>query len=52
MLKIDRDQPSLPAHLDDIRRMEITITAFKADPLRGDQTYVLNSSVRPRNIND
>jgi len=44
--------PSLPAHLDDIRRMEITITAFKADPLRGDQTYVLNSSVRPRNIND
>ena len=44
--------PSLPAHLDDIRRMEITITAFKADRLRGDQTYVLKSSVRPRNIND
>jgi prepilin-type N-terminal cleavage/methylation domain-containing protein len=42
--------PSLPAHLNDIRRMEITITAFKADRLRGDQTYVLKSSVRPRNI--
>ncbi len=44
--------PSLHAHLDDIRRLEINITAFKADRLRGDQTYLLKSSLRPRNIYD
>jgi hypothetical protein len=41
---------SLPAHLHDIRRLEIRITAFKNNPLQGDQTFLLNSSVRPRNI--
>jgi hypothetical protein len=41
---------SLSAHLADIRRLQITITAFKGSPLQGDQTFLLNSSVRPRNI--
>jgi Tfp pilus assembly protein PilW len=46
------DTEFVPGPLQNIRRMEITITAFKADSLRGDQTYVLTSSVQPRNIND
>jgi type II secretory pathway pseudopilin PulG len=45
--------PSVPSgRLKDIRRLEITLTAFKADRLRGDETFVLKSSVRPRNIYD
>ncbi len=41
---------SLSAHLANIRRLQITITAFKGSQLRGDQTFLLNSSIRPRNI--
>lgn len=42
---------SVPAQLNDIRRLEIRITAFKGGgPLQGNQTFRLDSSVRPRNI--
>lgn len=46
------NNPGAGGQLDKIRRMEISITAFKADRLRGDQTYVLMSSVNHRNIQD
>lgn len=41
---------SIPAHLNDIRRLEVRITASKGGELQGNQTFLLNSSVRPRNI--
>jgi prepilin-type N-terminal cleavage/methylation domain-containing protein len=45
----DSEIISPSAHLADIRRLQITITAFKGSPLRGDQTFRLSSSIRPRN---